>query len=142
MRLLFAAIAITVSTTAASAELSPGQVWSYHTRPGETASTVTVLKIETYRDLGRVVHIRIDGVNIKNPIKGNAITDIPHLPFKEAAVQKSITKLIRQAPAVPEFEDGYHTWREAYIAGKAGAFDIPVSATLDALLGANWEERK
>jgi hypothetical protein len=142
MRFLASVLAFAMSSIVVAAELQPGQVWAYHARPGEAGSTITVLKVENYNDLGRVVHIRVDGVQIKNPVKGNVVTDIPHLPFKEAAIQKSITKLVRQASALPQFQDGYDTWKQAYLAGRAGAFDITVSATLDALLGANWEERK
>jgi hypothetical protein len=125
-----------------AAELQPGQVWSYATRHGETGSTLTVLKIEQYADLGRVVHIRVDGIQMKNPVKGNAITEIPHLPFKEVAIQKSIKKLVRQSPSVPEFQEGYGTWKSAYLQGQAGAFETPVAVTLDALLGAKWEEKR
>ena len=75
-------------------------------------------------------------------IKGNMITDIPHLSFKDAAVQNSVTKLVRQSPTVPDFKEGYDTWKAVYLAGKAGAFDTNVRATLDALLGAKWEEKK
>lgn len=122
-------------------ELQQGQVWSYKTRPGEATSTLTVLKIEQYKDLGRVVHIRVDQIQMINPLKGNVVTDIPHLPFKELAVQKSITKFVRQAASLPEYKEGYETWKAAYLQGQAGAFDRPVNATLDAMLGAKWEEK-
>jgi hypothetical protein len=141
MRLFVASFLFAVSTAVTGTEFMPGQVWAYHTRAGEPGSTVTVLKVETYKDLGNVVHIRVDGVNIRLPIQGHAITEIPHLPFKEAAVRKSVTKLVRRVTSLPEFQ-GYDTWREAYLAGKAGAFDITVSATLDTLSRAKWEERK
>lgn len=125
-----------------AADLQQGQVWSYKTRPGDSSSTLTVLKIEQYKDLGRVVHIRVDRIEITNPLKGNVVTDIPHLPFKESAVQKSVTKLIHQSPSVPEFQEGYDTWKAAYLQGRAGAFETTVSATLDAMLGAKWEEKR
>jgi len=125
-----------------AAELRPGQVWSYKTRPGEAASTLTVLKIEQYKDLGQVVHLRVDRIQIQNPLKGNVVTDIPHLPFKELAVRQSITKLVHQVPSVPEFQEGYDTWKKAYLQGQAGAFETTVSATLDAMLGAKWEVKK
>jgi hypothetical protein len=34
------------------------------------------------------------------------------------------------------------TWRKAYDAGEAGAFDAPVRQTLKATLGGKWKERK
>ena len=131
-----------MSSLVSAADLQEGQVWKYRTRFGEDGSTVTVLKVENYKDLGRVVHLRVDKIQMKNPVKGNMITDIPHLPFKDAAVQNSVTKLVRQSPTVPDFKEGYDIWKAAYLAGKAGAFDTNVRATLDALLGAKWEEKK
>jgi hypothetical protein len=142
MRRIVVAALLFVCGVGRGADLQPGQTWSYKTRPGEPDSTLTVLKVEKYNDLGAVVHIRVDGIKMKNPIKGNVITDIPHLPFKEAAVQESITKQISKSSAIPPFQDGYDTWKKAYLAGQAGAFATSVGATLDAMLGASWEVKK
>jgi hypothetical protein len=138
MRNFVAALLLAASFTSLAADLEPGQVWAYQTRPGEAKSTITVLKVEAYKDLGRVIHIRIDGIEMNNPMKGNTITEIPHLPFKDQAIQASITRLVQKSATVPEFRKGYDTWKKAYTAGQAGAFDISVGATLDALLGAKW----
>ncbi|MEM4987505.1 hypothetical protein V8G57_08920 [Collimonas sp. H4R21] len=136
-------LATAFEITPSSALTTPQmQVWAYTTRPGESDSTLTVLKIEQYKDLGQVIHVRIDGIRMRNPLKGNIVTDIPHLPFRSAAIQRSVTKLLRRSSSVPNFKEGYDTWREAYDAGKAGAFETDVAATLNALLGAAWEEKK
>lgn len=142
MQRLITSILLAMPILASAAELQPGQVWSYKTRAGEAASTLTVLKVEQYKDLGRVIHIRVDGIQMTNPLKGNVVTDIPHLPFKELVLRQSVTKLVRQLPSAPDFQEGYDTWKKAYVAGKASAFEISVSATLDAMLGAKWEEKK
>ena len=142
MRYLIAIIAFTLSFTTNAAELQPGQVWKYKTRLGEQTSTLTILKVEKYKDLGSVVHIRVDAIRMKNPLKGNIVTDVPHLPFKEDAVQKSITELVRKSTDIPPFQEGYDTWKSAYLAGKAGAFETNVGATLTAMLGAQWEVKK
>ncbi|GAA0751352.1 hypothetical protein LRH25_14540 [Ideonella azotifigens] len=125
-----------------AADLQAGQVWTYKTRAGEASSTLTVLKVEQYNDLGRVVHIRVDGIHMTNPVKGNVVTDIPHLPFKDLALQGSVVKQLRKLSSLPDFQEGYDTWKKAYLAGQAGAFETPVSTTLDAMLGAKWEEKK
>jgi len=83
-----------------------------------------------------------DGIRMQNPIKGISVTAIPHLPFRSAALQRSVTRLIHKSSTVPDFKEGYDTWRQAYDAGKAGAFDTDVAATLDSLLGASWELKK
>lgn len=48
-----------------SSKYEPGQVWSYHTRPGEEASRLTVLRVEPYGKPGDLaVHVRVDGVSV------------------------------------------------------------------------------
>lgn len=119
-----------------------GQIWAYDTRPGEVDSTLTILKIERYRDLGPVIHVRVDGIHMVNPLKGNIVTDIPHIPFKQVAIRRSVTRLLRTSSGVHNFHDGYAIWKKAYLAGEAGAFDIPVRNALDAMLGGSWQEEK
>lgn len=138
----FALLAVFSIAFAKAANLQEGQVWAYKTRSSESASTITVLKIEQYKDLGQVIHVRIDGIRMQNPIKGISVTAIPHLPFRRAALQRSVTRLIQKSSTVPDFKEGYDTWRQAYDEGKAGAFDTDVAATLDSLLGASWELKK
>lgn len=89
-----------------------------------------------------MVHIRVDGIHMRNPLKGNVISDIPHLPFKELAIEESVTHLVQYPVSVPDFHEGYDTWRRAYDSGEAGAFDAPVRDTLDAMLGGTWEIKK
>lgn len=122
--------------------LRAGQVWAYKTRRDELRSTLTILKVEKYPDLGELVHIRVNGIQMLNPLKGNVISDIPHLSFNELAIKQSVTRLVRSSVTVPDFHEGYDTWRKAYDAGEAGAFDTPVRQTLNAMLGGKWEERK
>lgn len=140
MHHLITLLLLTVFSSFASASnLQEGQVWTYKTRPGENKSTLTVLKIEQYKDLGQVVHVRIDGIRMRNPVKGNIVTDIPHLPFRGAAIERSVKKLLQKSSPVPDFKEGYGIWRQAYDAGRAGAFETDVAATLNAMLGAAWE---
>jgi hypothetical protein len=44
-----------------------GQVWSYKTRPGEESSRVLINKIEAMPKLGKVFHISVSAVKVKNP---------------------------------------------------------------------------
>ena len=142
MRYFIIFLLFVMSSFVSAADFQEGQVWKYKARFGEGDSTITILKVENYKDLGCVVHLRVDKIQIRNTVRGNMITDIPHLPFKEDAVRQSVTKLVRRFPAVPDFKEGYDTWKQAYLAGQAGAFDTTVSKTLDAMIGAKWEEKK
>jgi len=50
-----------------------------------------------------------------------------HLPFSEAAIEKSVTALLADSAPLPAFEDGYREWRTAYEAGEAGVFTVSVA---------------
>ncbi len=58
-----------------------GDVWRYHTRPSEPNSTLTILKIEDVKGVGTVVHIRVDGVRLKNCSGGPEPDSFQHMPF-------------------------------------------------------------
>ncbi|HEU0051546.1 MAG TPA: hypothetical protein VFQ39_00170 [Longimicrobium sp.] len=106
-----------------------GQVWRYHTRPGEPDSTLTITRVETFEAVGTVVHVSVTGLTLRNPhvTGGGVIGDIAHVPFAETAIDASVVELLRQDVAVaPALGDGYDTWRSAYDAGEAGVFSIPV----------------
>ena len=107
---------------------SEGQVWSYKTRPGEEESTVLINKVESHEKLGKIFHISVSGVKVKNPhIAGGFSSDLPHFPVSEETLKKSLTKLAGKSKPNPEYLEGYNTWKEAFDAGQAGIFTISVS---------------
>jgi hypothetical protein len=109
-----------------------GDQWTYRTRPGEGSSTLTIGKVETTPKLGVVVHVSLAGVRIKNSHAPTGYSEtIAHMPFAEAALDKSVTALVTTAPVPLAFADGYGEWRRAFDAGKAGAFTITVSEGVD-----------
>ncbi|MBV9926805.1 MAG: hypothetical protein JOZ96_17430 [Acidobacteria bacterium] len=103
-----------------------GQVWSYKTRPDEKDSTFVVLKVENHPKLGNIVHIALRGLRLKKP-NGDFIEGASHLPFAEEAINKSALKLVKEKAELPDFEEGYGLWREAFDAGKAGVYTISVA---------------
>ena len=48
------------------AKYKPGQVWSYKTRPNEQKSTVTILRVDETAQAKRIVHIRVEHVQLTN----------------------------------------------------------------------------
>lgn len=140
--LLTGCLPLSTYPLAAGQVLEAGDIWSYKTRPGETGSTLTILKIEHYPDLGEVVHIRVDGIHLVNPLKGNQISDIPHLPFKVGALENSLLQRVATTRELPDFSEGHGVWKAAHQQHRAGAFDTPLSQTLDAVVGGSWEERE
>jgi len=107
---------------------SPGQVWDYHTREGVESSTITILRVESLPKIGVIVHVRVDGIRLKNCSGGPSPTTIGHAPFTRDALDRSVTKLVEQGHALPDYEEGYNNWREAC----GGVYTIPVAETLKA----------
>jgi hypothetical protein len=91
---------------------SPGQVWSYKARPGEAASTVTILNVESLPKLGEIIHIRIDGIALKNCSGGPSPNNIAHTPFSRDAIENGVTRLVKVDPDLPDFQEGYKDWRD------------------------------
>lgn len=111
----------------------PGQVWKYRTRATETGSRATILRVDAPPGMGHIVHIALDGLFIKSPQNRDGVANnISHLPFSEAAIDGSLTELERTG-AVPEFQEGYQTWRAAFDQNNAGAWTISVAEAIDAM---------
>ncbi len=104
----------------------PGQVWQYEARPGEENSTLTVLHIDELED-DAIIHIRVDGIQLGN---GN---DIEHLPFSAAALEASLKAFLMHLDKIPEFSEGYNEWKQAFDAGKAGYWKIPVKEAINVI---------
>jgi len=107
---------------------TPGQVWKFKNRLGESASRVTILRVETLPKLGLIIHIRIDGVQFKNCTGGPAPTSIAHAPFSKEAMDDSVTQLIRSGIQVPEYMAGYREW----LAHCGGAYTISLAEMVNA----------
>lgn len=109
-------------------ELKVGQKWSYSARPGEEASYFIIVKIDNDAKLGKIIHISMRGLKIKNPHSPDGFSsDVGHLPFAEEAIRKSGLKLLKEKVDLPEFKDGYRMWREAFDSGRAGVYSITVA---------------
>jgi hypothetical protein len=114
-----------------SSRFHPGQVWEFTPPVGQPNARITILRVEEGAKSGKFVHIAISGVNY-----GDGHSSIPHLPFSEDAISKSVTKLERDTGPVPEYEEGYNQWREAFDSGKGGVFTIGVAEAYEAVTGA------
>jgi hypothetical protein len=88
----------------------PGQVWDYKTRPSEPLSTLTILKVWTTRLDKTVVHIAIDDVHITD-LTGEEIAHcISHVPIFQEALDRSVTKLVKESGPIPDFAEAYADW--------------------------------
>lgn len=104
-----------------------GQVWTYHHRPGEDASRVTVLHVDDEPHYGVIVHVAVSDVAIRTPrMPDGLIKTLGHLPISEQAMDWSVAELVETLPEPPDCSDGYTTWREAFDLGQAGVFTVPL----------------
>jgi hypothetical protein len=111
---------------------APGQVWRYKTRPDEEGSTLTILRVEQAPLGKRIVHIHLDGIQLKNCLGGNAPERVEHMPFDKESLDASVIELVGKSP-VPDYESGYMQWRRGWDAGKAGVYTITVSQAIDVM---------
>ena len=109
-----------------------GQVWSYKTRPNEKKSTFIVVRVESHPKLGNIVHIALRDLKLRKP-GGDFIEQAGHLPFAEEAINKSAVKLLKEKAELPDYEEGYGLWREAFDAGRAGVYTITIAEAVDVM---------
>lgn len=112
----------------------PGQVWRYRTRPGEEASRVGIVKVDSDPKLGHIIHIMVMGLALKNPAAPGGISQsISHLPYLESGIDASVTDLESSGVALSGWEGGYDHWKKPFDEGKAGVWSIPVEEAIAAM---------
>ena len=105
-----------------------GERWKYLTRVGEEASTIVVVKVENSDEAGVIVHVSLEGLRVRNPRSPSGIAStVSHMPFAEIAIAQSVTEKIDDRAVLPDFEEGYKTWRESFDAGQGGVFTTSVA---------------
>jgi len=106
-----------------------GQVWEYHTRPGEEKSLLQIRKIDTIDQVGQVFHISIVGLQVAVPQRPDVrLTELPHVPVSRQTLDQSVTKLSKTALKGPDFSKGYADWRKGADEGRVGVFTISVAS--------------
>ena len=104
-----------------------GQIWSYKFRPEEGASTITILRVESFEKLGTVVHVRINDVHLKNCQGASKLNWIAHAPFAKDAIDRSVLRRMKSESDLPNFKEGYEAWRSAC----GGAYTISIAEMLN-----------
>jgi hypothetical protein len=118
---------------------APGQVWSFRAPAEQSRATLTVLRIDSLPVLGRVVHVRLDSLDMSET--GRILTGqhtVQHMPFLREAIDSSVVSKLVDSGAVPEYRDGYAQWRRA----KGGAFSVAVGSFLQQLAEKNGAQGK
>jgi hypothetical protein len=108
-------------------KFKPGQVWNYETRPGESASTLTILRIDSSEKMGVVIHVRVDQLMAHNP-RGDIVPSVEHMPFSRDAMLASVDRLLKSDQPLPTLE-GLRRWQEDC----GGVYTISVSRAVDVM---------
>jgi hypothetical protein len=100
-----------------------GQVWEYHTRPGDEGSLLRIQKIENleaFAATGPIYHISIIGLHFAGlPVDGK----VQHAPVSKQSLDASVTHLSSAAAVFPDPNEGIATWRAA----SGGVYTIPIA---------------
>jgi hypothetical protein len=117
----------TTLSAATDEKFKVGDEWEYRTRKSEEKSTLTILKVESSPELGIIVHVAVNKIRLANCHGGPSPDSVPHMPFARRALDDSVTKKIASDRPLPNYEDGYNEWKEAYSRKQAGIYVVPVS---------------
>ena len=121
---------------ARGSKFKPGQVWSYHNRPGENQSHILVLDVEDKETDGQekvLIHVYVGGLSIETPY--GVIPAVPFLVFTKHALDKSVTKLIGRTRSRPDIRLGKFIWSTTTVRGKPIFYDTEVSHAIDLIEG-------
>ncbi|WP_228410047.1 hypothetical protein [Chryseobacterium viscerum] len=133
---LIAVILLLFSGCTKKNKYSVGQEWNYKTRPTEKNSILKILKIEEYPETGKVIHISVSGLKIKDTSSTTGFAEkLTHIPVSEEALDKSVITLKNKTIKKPDTleMDGYIYWKKEFEKGNAGIFTMPVSEIIDSM---------
>jgi hypothetical protein len=120
--------------TVAESPFQPGQVWRYNNRAHEPGSTLTIVQIDPHAVLGDIIHVSVQGLQMKNPYSRSGFSEtIAHMPFAEAALRGSVTELTEENVALLCFQDGYRMWKTAFDSDEGGIFTLSVAEAIDVM---------
>jgi hypothetical protein len=71
--------------------------------------------------MGIIVHVRVDGLKVRNP-RDEIVPSVEHMPFTRDALLMSVIRLLRSTDTLPTME-GYDRWR----ADCGGVYTISVA---------------
>ena len=69
----------------------------------------------------------MDKVRLRNCTGGPEPDKFEHMPFARAAIETSVTKLVKDSSEIPAYKDGYDEWRNAC----GGVYTISVAQAVE-----------
>jgi len=107
-----------------------GQRWRVVARPHESRATATVLELEPSERDGVLVHVQVDGIQLRTP--GGTLERIGHLPLTAAALDASVVDLEADySPPPGDYRAALDKWRAGYQEGRWPAITTSVRDGVD-----------
>ena len=112
-----------VAAAAPPSRYKEGQVWAYHTRPGDEGSLLKIQRIEQAPS-GTIYHLSVIGFRFHTPGYEGVL---PHEPVSQQTLDNSVAELRPDPGTFPSADPGIAQWREAH----GGVFTVTVAETLN-----------
>lgn len=111
-----------------------GQKYSFSIEGNHPDPHFVVCKIDL--DHGKeIVSISFGGLKFINPHSDTGFGEtISHAPVEKKALLNDQIKLLESGVELPEYEEGYKTWRQAFEAGDGGYFTIPPEKVVEYII--------
>jgi hypothetical protein len=110
----------------------PGQIWKYHTRPGEEGSTILILgsevEIINERPWKTFFHVIINNLNLHTR-EGAIVNTINRIYFPKEVLETSLTVMIGIQEVVPRYLS--LSYREDIRSGEGGYFASTIANAID-----------
>jgi len=101
-----------------------GQKYSFITDEDHPSPYFVVCAIDSEQGVD-IASIFIGGLRFKNSMTDSGYgTEISHAPVQVQSLLDSNPSLIAENVEIPDYQEGYKVWREAFEAGEAGYFTI------------------
>ncbi|WP_419904708.1 hypothetical protein [Kiloniella sp.] len=110
-----------------------GQVWEYKTRPHESGSKLTVLRVDKDENF-TIISVSLDGLKIRNPYSPTGYgNEIGHIPITKEMFLQSTTRIVGTTAITSSQLDGYQIWLDAYKANEGGIFTASIAECVSAI---------
>jgi len=102
-----------------------GQKYSFEIDGEHPSPYFVVCEIDEHKE-SKIISIYIGGLEFKNPHTVSGFgSEISHAPCDFQSLLDSNPILIDDSVELPDYLDGYDTWKKAFDSGEAGVFTIP-----------------
>ena len=112
-----------------------GQKYSFDIEGSHPNPHFIICKID--KDYGKeIVSIYIGGLKFKNPSSPSGFGEtINHVPVDIESLKSAKIELISDNVAIPDYVEGYNSWREVFESGEGGYFTIPPERIVEYIMG-------